>query len=78
MIRPFYSLVMSGFQPFLRHKLRRRGVAEPGYLQHVDERFGLYPEHSDGGRMPCRWAKPAPPPSCWRNCARSSPACACC
>ena len=51
MIRPFYSLVMSGFQPFLRHKLRRRGVAEPGYLQHVDERFGLYPEHSDGGRI---------------------------
>ena len=51
MIRPFYSLVMSGFQPFLRHKLRRRGVAEPGYLQHVDERFGLYPDPSDSGRI---------------------------
>jgi 3-deoxy-D-manno-octulosonic-acid transferase len=51
MIRPFYSLVMSGFQPFLRHKLRRRGVAEPGYLQHVDERFGLYPQSSEGGRI---------------------------
>ena len=51
MIRPFYSLVMSGFQPFLRHKLRRRGVAEPGYLQHVDERFGLYPQRSEAGRI---------------------------
>ena len=51
MIRPLYSLVMSGVQPFLRRKLRRRGVAEPGYLQHVDERFGVYPEHSDAGRI---------------------------
>ena len=51
MIRPFYSLVMSGFQPLLRHKLRRRGAAEPGYLQHVDERFGLYPQRSDGGHV---------------------------
>ena len=51
MIRPFYSLVMSGFQPLLRHKLRRRGVAEPGYLQHVDERFGRYPASSEGGRL---------------------------
>ena len=49
MIRPFYSLVMSGVQPFLRHKLRRRGVAEPGYLQHVDERFGRYPGRSEAG-----------------------------
>ena len=51
MIRPFYSLVMNGAQPFLRRKLRRRGVAEPGYLQHVDERFGLYPGDSDAGRV---------------------------
>ena len=51
MIRPFYSLVMSGVQPFLRHKLRRRGVAEPGYLQHVNERFGRYPGRSDAGRI---------------------------
>ena len=51
MIRPFYSLVMNGVQPFLRHKLRRRGVAEPGYLQHVDERFGMYPGRSDAGRI---------------------------
>ncbi len=51
MIRPLYSLVMSGVQPFLRRKLRRRGVAEPGYLQHVDERFGVYPARSEPGRI---------------------------
>ncbi|MDB5940486.1 MAG: putative transferase, Glycosyltransferase Family 30 [Ramlibacter sp.] len=51
MIRPLYSLVMTGVQPLLRRKLRRRGVAEPGYLQHVDERFGVYPARSDGGRI---------------------------
>ena len=47
-----YSLVMRGGQPFLRRKLRRRGVAEPGYLQHVDERFGRYAGpgvQADGG-----------------------------
>jgi 3-deoxy-D-manno-octulosonic-acid transferase len=29
-------------QPFLRAKLQRRGVAEPGYLVAMDERFGRY------------------------------------
>ncbi|WP_049871363.1 3-deoxy-D-manno-octulosonic acid transferase [Ramlibacter tataouinensis] len=33
---------MSGAQPLLRRKLRRRGEAEPGYLEAVDERFGRY------------------------------------
>jgi 3-deoxy-D-manno-octulosonic-acid transferase len=79
MIRPLYSLVMSGAQPFLRRKLRRRGVAEPGYLQHVDERFGIYPGRSEGGRI---WIHAvslgAPLPSCWSSCAPSNPACACC
>ena len=51
MIRPLYSLVMRGAQPFLRRKLRQRGAAEPGYLQHVDERFGRYGSRSDGGRI---------------------------
>ena len=51
MIRPLYSLVMRGVQPFLRRKLRRRGLAEPGYLQHVDERFGVYAGRSDSGRI---------------------------
>ncbi|KQT13540.1 3-deoxy-D-manno-octulosonic acid transferase [Ramlibacter sp. Leaf400] len=42
MIRRLYSLLMHGAQPLLRRRLRRRGVAEPGYLEAVDERFGFY------------------------------------
>jgi 3-deoxy-D-manno-octulosonic-acid transferase len=50
-IRPLYSLVMRGAQPFLRRKLRRRGVAEPGYLHKVDERFGVYRGEADRGPL---------------------------
>jgi len=37
-------------QPLLRRKLRRRGQAEPGYLEAVQERFGYYqkPSHVGG------------------------------
>ena len=42
MLRRLYSLAMVGVQPLLRRKLRRRGRSEPGYLLHVDERFGRY------------------------------------
>ena len=42
MIRRLYSLLMAGAQPFLRRKLQRRGVDEPGYLEAIDERFGHY------------------------------------
>jgi 3-deoxy-D-manno-octulosonic-acid transferase len=38
----FYSLLMRLSQPLLRRKLARRGVQEPGYLEAVEERFGLY------------------------------------
>ncbi len=41
-IRKLYSLLMWAAQPFLRRKLLRRGQAEPGYLEAVDERFGVY------------------------------------
>ena len=51
MIRRLYSLVMHGAQPLLRRKLRRRGVAEPGYLEHVDERFGLYAQPGQPGAL---------------------------
>lgn len=37
-----YSIAMWCGQPFLRRKLARRGVAEPGYLVHIEERFGTY------------------------------------
>jgi 3-deoxy-D-manno-octulosonic-acid transferase len=51
MIRPLYSLVVIGAQPLLRRKLRRRGVAEPGYLEDVEERFGRYPVATEPGRL---------------------------
>jgi 3-deoxy-D-manno-octulosonic-acid transferase len=40
-----------GAQPLLRRKLRRRGVAEPGYLEHVEERFGRYQGTTEPGRL---------------------------
>jgi 3-deoxy-D-manno-octulosonic-acid transferase len=42
-----YSVVMRAAQPLLRRKLARRGVAEPGYLHAVEERFGAY-THATG------------------------------
>ena len=37
-----YSALTWAVQPLLRRKLRRRAVAEPGYGEHVGERFGHY------------------------------------
>ena len=48
MTRAFYSLLMWLAQPFLRARLRQRGVAEPGYRVAMDERFGRY----SGGATP--------------------------
>ena len=62
MIRPLYSLVLIGAQPLLRRKLRRRGAAEPGYLEDVEERFGHYAGATEPGRLwlhGCRWARRA-------------------
>ena len=42
MTRWFYAWLMWLAQPLLRHKLRRRGAQEPGYLLAMDERFGRY------------------------------------
>jgi 3-deoxy-D-manno-octulosonic-acid transferase len=50
-IRPLYSLMVIGAQPFLRRKLRRRGVAEPGYLLAIDERFGVYRTSAEPGAL---------------------------
>ncbi len=47
MTRVFYSLLMWLAQPFLRRKLRRRGLAEPGYLDAVEERFGHYTQAAE-------------------------------
>ena len=42
MIHGVYSWLMWAIQPLLLSKLRRRGLKEPGYLEHIDERFGNY------------------------------------
>ncbi len=42
MMLRLYALLMWLAQPLLRAKLRRRGVAERGYLHAVEERFGRY------------------------------------
>ncbi len=42
MTRIVYSLLMWLVQPFMLARLKRRGVAEPGYLLALDERLGFY------------------------------------
>jgi 3-deoxy-D-manno-octulosonic-acid transferase len=43
----FYSLLMRLGQPLLRRKLVRRGAQEPGYLEAVEERFGVYTQPAE-------------------------------
>ncbi len=50
-----YSALLWLAQPLLRCKLRRRGVAEPGYLVAVDERFGHYTTPRPTGDAPLIW-----------------------
>jgi 3-deoxy-D-manno-octulosonic-acid transferase len=50
-MQKLYSLGMYAAQPLLRRKLRRRGAAEPGYLEHVEERFGRYHGVTEPGRL---------------------------
>ncbi len=38
-----YGLLMRLLQPWVRRRHRRRGRAEPGYLEHMEQRFGHYP-----------------------------------
>lgn len=42
MVRTLYSALAWAVQPLLRRKLARRAVAEPGYQEAVEERFGIY------------------------------------
>jgi 3-deoxy-D-manno-octulosonic-acid transferase len=49
--RNFYSVLTRLSQPLLRRKLARRGRAEPGYLQAVEERFGRYTDPADAGAV---------------------------
>lgn len=38
-----YGSAMRALVPVLKRKLRRRGAQEPVYLQHTEQRWGLYP-----------------------------------
>ncbi|WP_296447700.1 3-deoxy-D-manno-octulosonic acid transferase [Rhodoferax sp. UBA5149] len=46
MTRLLYTCFMWLVQPFLRRKLIQRGRQEPGYLEAVEERFGVYKSSS--------------------------------
>ena len=52
-----YSWLMWAIQPLLRSKLRRRGLKEPGYLEHIEERFGIYARSFHTARYPEKSAK---------------------
>ena len=43
----FYALLMLLAQPFLRRKLARRSLLEPGYSEAIEERFGRYTQASE-------------------------------
>jgi 3-deoxy-D-manno-octulosonic-acid transferase len=53
MTRWLYSLLMWLAQPLLRLKLRHRARQEPGYAQHMAQRFGFYT------RAEVAWGRPA-------------------
>ena len=61
MIHGLYSGLMRMIQPLLRSKLLRRGLKEPGYLEHIEERFGVYadilntPAHKNKPAKTCIW-----------------------
>ena len=54
MMRQIYSVFMRLAQPFVRARLKRRGVQEPGYLLAMDERFGHY-ESTQQAMAGCVW-----------------------
>ena len=56
-LRAVYSVGMAAAQPLLRRKLRKRGGAEPGYLEAVEERFGRYagPASAQSAAGTCVW-----------------------
>ncbi len=61
MILGVYSWFMQAMQPLLRSKLRRRGLKEPGYLENIEERFGVYANtfktitHPEPSSRACIW-----------------------
>lgn len=54
-MRALYSLALVLAQPFLRRKLAKRSVQEPGYGVAVEERFGHYTTSGFQGVAPVIW-----------------------
>ena len=54
-MRFLYNLATWLAQPLLRRKLARRAVAEPGYAEQVEERFGRYTAPRPEGDGPLVW-----------------------
>jgi 3-deoxy-D-manno-octulosonic-acid transferase len=54
-MRALYSLALWLAQPFLRRKLAKRSVEEPGYGVAVEERFGRYTSAPVGGQELIVW-----------------------
>jgi 3-deoxy-D-manno-octulosonic-acid transferase len=54
-IRTLYSFVTWLMQPFVRRKVRRRAALEPGYGEHINERFGRYEPYAADGTRPLIW-----------------------
>jgi 3-deoxy-D-manno-octulosonic-acid transferase len=54
-IRTLYSFVTWLMQPFMRCKVRRRAALEPGYGEHINERFGRYEPYAADGVRPLIW-----------------------
>ena len=55
LVRSLYSLAVRGAQPLVARKVRRRALAEPGYLAAVGERFGRYEAPLPAGGTGALW-----------------------
>lgn len=55
MVRALYNFATWLTQPLLRRKLARRAVAEPGYAEQIEERFGRYTVARPEGDGPLVW-----------------------
>ncbi len=51
----FYAAMTWALQPLVRWKLARKAHIEPLYGEHIDERFGLYPDFAQDPSRPLIW-----------------------
>ena len=46
-----YGVLMHALTPWVKLRLRRKGLREPGYLERIQERFGFYPTPPSEGHV---------------------------